>query len=154
MLAREVKTIADAIALVEARHLTHVKVAVSDMDGILRGKYISKDKFISSLKSGLPFCDVVLGWDLNDQLYDNVKYTGWHTAYPDVQVKLLPHTCRDLPLEPGTDGDMLFFLGEFGGSLATKSRDHLFDMLGLAYDADDAAFNPNYDEPLVRVVCR
>ena len=115
MQAREVKTIEDAIALAEARNLTHVKVAVSDIDGILRGKYMSKDKFISSLKSGLSFCNVVLGWDSNDQLYDNVQYTGWHTAYPDAQVRLLPHTCRDIPFESGADGDMLFFLGEFVG---------------------------------------
>jgi glutamine synthetase len=37
---------------------------------------------------------VVLGWDSNDQLYDNVKFTGWHTAYPDAMVRLLP---GDLP---------------------------------------------------------
>lgn len=115
MQARNVKTIEDAIALVEARRLTHVKMAVSDIDGILRGKYLSKDKFVSSLKSGISFCNVVLGWDSNDQLYDNVAYTGWHTAYPDAEVRLLPETCRDLPLEPGADGDMLFFLGEFTG---------------------------------------
>jgi glutamine synthetase len=36
------------------------------------------------------FCDVVLGWDSNDQLYDNVTYTGWHTAYPDANVRILP----------------------------------------------------------------
>ena len=116
MQAREVKTTQDALALVEARGLTHVKVAVSDMDGVLRGKYISKEKFISSLNGGLSFCDVVLGWDSNDQLYDNVKFTGWHTAYPDAQVRLLPHTCRDVPFESGASGDMLFFLGEFSGT--------------------------------------
>jgi glutamine synthetase len=116
MHAREVKTITDAIALVEARCLSHVKVAVSDMDGVLRGKYMSKEKFISSLKSGLSFCNVVLGWDSNDQLYDNVQYTGWHTAYPDAQVRLLAHTCRDIPFEPDADGGMLFFLGEFSGT--------------------------------------
>jgi glutamine synthetase len=41
---------------------------------------------------------VVLGWDSNDQLYDNVKVTGWHAAYPDA-VRLLPETTRLLPLE-------------------------------------------------------
>ena len=59
----------------------------------------------------MSFCNVVLGWDAHDQLYDNVAYTGWHTAYPDAQVRLLPETCRDLPMEPGEGGDMLFFLG-------------------------------------------
>ncbi len=115
MQARTVKSVEDAIALVESRKLSHVKIGVSDIDGILRGKYLSKEKFLSCLKGGLSFCNVVLGWDLNDQLYDNVKYTGWHTAYPDAQVRLLPGTCRDLPLEPGAGGDMLFFLGEFAG---------------------------------------
>jgi glutamine synthetase len=52
---------------------------------------------------------VVLGWDSNDQLYDNVTYTGWHTAYPDAAVRIVPETCRDLPSEPGG----LFFLCEF-----------------------------------------
>ena len=44
-------------------------------------------------------CDVVLGWDSNDQLYDNVHVTGWHTGYPDAQVRLLPETMRLLPME-------------------------------------------------------
>lgn len=115
MKAREANTIEDLIELLEARRLTHVKVAVSDIDGILRGKYLSKEKFISCLKGGLSMCNVVLGWDSQDQLYDNVQYTGWHSAYPDAQVRLLPHTCRDLPFEPTEGGDMLFVLGEFAG---------------------------------------
>ena len=89
--------------------MTHVKVGVFDMDGILRGKYMSKSKFFSSLEGGFGFCDVVLGWDSDDQLYDNVTYTGWHTGYPDAPVRVVPSTCRALPFE----GDMLFFLGEF-----------------------------------------
>jgi glutamine synthetase len=75
----------------------------------MRGKYMAKTKFFSALEKGFGFCDVVLGWDSNDQLYDNVTYTGWHTAYPDAPVRVLPETCRDVPLE----GDMLFFLAEF-----------------------------------------
>jgi glutamine synthetase len=139
MQAREVKTVEDAIALVEARKLTHVKVGVSDIDGILRGKYLSKEKFIACLKGELSFCNVVLGWDLNDQLYDNVKYTGWHTAYPDAQVRLLPHTCRDLPFEAGPDGPMLFFLGEFIGDAETVCpRAALRRMLAKA---DDMGFD-------------
>jgi len=106
---RSVKTIADARAIVEARNLAHVKVGVIDIDGILRGKYISRAKFLSALDNGYGFCDVVLGWDCQDQLYDNVKYTGWHTGYPDAPVRVLPDTCRALPLEDNG----LFFLSEF-----------------------------------------
>ncbi|MBW8183942.1 glutamine synthetase family protein [Shewanella nanhaiensis] len=109
MEAREVKSIADAIAIIEERGLTHVKVGVFDNDGVMRGKYMSKAKFIASLEKGFAFCDVVLGWDVKDQLYDNAKYTGWHTGYPDAPVRILPHTCRDVIGEEG----MLLFIAEF-----------------------------------------
>ena len=109
MEPRQVKTAADARAIVAERGVPHVKVGVFDVDGIMRGKYISREKFLSALDSGFGFCDVVLGWDCQDQLYDNVKYTGWHTGYPDAPVRVLPDSCRELPFEDGG----LFFLGEF-----------------------------------------
>ncbi len=111
MEARQVKTTADARETVNARGLSHVKVGVFDIDGILRGKYMSREKFLSALDKGFGFCDVVLGWDSNDQLYDNAKYTGWHTGYPDAPVHILPESCREIPFEP----DTLFFLAEFSG---------------------------------------
>jgi glutamine synthetase len=109
MEPRQVRSAADARALVAERDVKHVKVGVFDVDGIMRGKYISREKFLSALDGGFGFCDVVLGWDCQDQLYDNVKYTGWHTGYPDAPVRLLPDSCRVLPFED----DGLFFLGEF-----------------------------------------
>ena len=104
-----VKTAADARHIVEQRALSHIKVGVVDMDGVLRGKYLAKEKFFSALDHGFGFCDVVLGWDSNDQLYDNTSFTGWHTAYPDANCRILPTSCRALPLED----DGLFFLCEF-----------------------------------------
>ena len=109
MEAKNVKDIHQARQIVEERGLSHVKVGVFDMDGVMRGKYMAKEKFLSALEKEFGFCDVVLGWDVQDRLYDNVTYTGWHTGYPDVSVRILPESCRELPLE----GDMLFFLGEF-----------------------------------------
>ncbi|MDH3413308.1 MAG: glutamine synthetase [Gammaproteobacteria bacterium] len=109
MEARDVKSEEDARAIVEERALSHVKVGVFDMDGILRGKYIAREKFLSALENGFGFCDVLLGWDSQDQLYDNVSFTGWHSGYPDASVRLLPDSCRDLPFEDNG----LFFLGEF-----------------------------------------
>lgn len=111
MKPEQVKTAAQARAIVTERGLTHVKVGVFDVDGILRGKYMAREKFFSALDKGFGFCDVVLGWDSNDQLYDNVRFTGWHTAYPDAAVRILPQTCRAVPFE----GNMLLFLAEFDG---------------------------------------
>ncbi len=136
----DVRTAADARAIVEQRKLSHVKLGVFDVDGILRGKYLARDKFFSALESGFGFCDVVLGWDSNDQLYDNARFTGWHTAYPDAQVRIVPSTCRALPLE----GEMLFFLGEFSGAAeAVCPRGTLRRVLeradALGYQASAAA---------------
>ncbi|HEY2684955.1 MAG TPA: glutamine synthetase [Steroidobacteraceae bacterium] len=101
----------DLEKFLKERDIDHIKVGVFDMDGILRGKYLHKDKFLGGLKKNLGFCDVILGWDSNDQLYDNTKFTGWHTAYPDAMVRIVPETQRDIPFEPKTT----FFLAEFAG---------------------------------------
>ncbi len=85
---REVRTIEDAKRIVEERQLTHVKVGLFDIDGVMLGKYMRRNKFFSALEHGFAFCDVILGWDSKDKLYDNVKYTGWHTGYPDAQCEL------------------------------------------------------------------
>jgi len=140
MDARDVKTAADARAIVEMRGLSHVKVGVFDADGILRGKYMGRDKFFSALDKGFGFCDVVLGWDSSDQLYDNVKFTGWHTAYPDANVRIVPSSCRDLPDE----GQMVLFLAEFEGEAeAICPRGVLRRVLkraeGLGYGVNAAA---------------
>ncbi|MFC6670269.1 glutamine synthetase family protein [Marinobacterium aestuariivivens] len=138
MNPRDVRTIADARQIVEERGLSDVKVGLYDVDGVMRGKYMCKEKFFSALESGFAFCDVVLGWDSNDQLYENVgvKYTGWHTAYPDAPVRVLPHSCRDVPFEP----DMLLFLCEFDGAAASICPRNVLQRVlqraeGLGFDA-------------------
>ena len=85
-----------------------VKIAFTDIDGVLRGKYVSTEKFLSTVKGGAGFCDVIFGWDAADLSYDNVKYTGWHTGYPDAPARIDLATFRKIPWE----GDVPFFLGD------------------------------------------
>ena len=85
-----------------------VKIAYSDIDGILRGKYISSEKFLSLQQGSTTFCDVAFGWDANDVAYDNGQYTGWHTGYPDAPTRIDFATFRKIPWE----NDLPFFLGE------------------------------------------
>ncbi|QNL50637.1 glutamine synthetase [Olivibacter sp. SDN3] len=94
-----------------------VKLAAADIDGILRGKYLSVEKFNASLKDNLGFCDVVFGWDSNDLAYENTPFTGWHTGYPDMPLKLDLNTFRKIPWEQ----DVPFFLGEFSAADGTPS---------------------------------
>lgn len=109
MKPSNVSTLEEARAIVEERNLTHVKVGVVDMDGIIRGKYLSREKFFAALEGGINFADVIFGWDNSDKLYTEGKFTGWHTGFPDAEARIVPSTCRSVPDE----GDMLFFLAEF-----------------------------------------
>lgn len=47
----------------------NVKVAGSDIDGILRGKLMAKKKFCSIAAKGFGFCGVLFNWDMHDLSY-------------------------------------------------------------------------------------
>ncbi len=98
-----------AVAAVRRSGSGKVKVAVADLDGVLRGKYLHRDKFLGAVESGFGFCDVVLGWDSHDACYDNTKLVGWHHGYPDATARVALETHRNVPW----DGGVPFFLGEF-----------------------------------------
>lgn len=116
-----------------------VKVAIVDIDGILRGKYIHIDKFHSVVEDGFGFCNVVFGWDCADVCYDNSNYTGWHSGYPDALVKLDLDSYRTIPWE----NDVPFFLGQLvdannkPASICPKSllAKVIRDLAGLGYQA-------------------
>jgi glutamine synthetase len=92
----------------ESHPSQRVKIAYSDIDGILRGKYISVEKFRSVATGSSSFCDVIFGWDAADQAYDRGSFTGWHTGYPDAPTQLDLKTFRQIPWED----NIPFFLGE------------------------------------------
>jgi len=102
-----------ALAAVQKSGAPKVKVAVTDIDGVLRGKYLHRDKFLGAAEpypaGGFGFCDVVLGWDMMDTCYDNTTVTGWQHGFPDALARLDLNTARHVPW----DGGVPFFLGEF-----------------------------------------
>jgi glutamine synthetase len=108
-----------ALKAVEKNGAQKVKVAVSDIDGILRGKYLHIDKFKGAAEpypaGGFGFCDVVFGWDSSDQCYDNTSVTGWQHGFPDALARLDLDTARNVPW----DNNVPFFLGEFINSDGT-----------------------------------
>lgn len=116
MTPRKASTVASehaAVAAIRSSGAQRVKVAVSDIDGVLRGKYLHRDKFLGvaepSPKGGFGFCDVVLGWDMMDACYDNTTITGWQHGFPDAHARLDMNTARHVPWDDGVP----FFLGEF-----------------------------------------
>jgi glutamine synthetase len=120
-----------------------VKIAFADIDGVLRGKYISAEKFLSICESTTGFCDVVFGWDAADVAYDDVRYTGWHTGYPDCPAQVDLTTFRKIPWE----NDVPFFLGDFLDAAGEPSpvcpRQLLKKVLA---DAENMGYTPYFSQ--------
>ena len=90
------------IEMLEQHGIGKVRLAGCDLDGVLRGKYVSLQKFAKAAESGFGFCDVLFGWDVEDKVYDFPSVTGWHTGFPDMLAKIDLDTFRLHPWEPGT----------------------------------------------------
>ncbi|KAH6894970.1 glutamine synthetase [Coprinopsis sp. MPI-PUGE-AT-0042] len=75
-----------------------VKVAV---DGVLRGKFMSKDKFLSAAASeGFGFCSVIFAWDIHDSVYSReLLISNKDNGYRDILASIDLSTYRRIPWE-------------------------------------------------------
>ncbi len=115
----------------KANGITKAKVALADIDGILRGKYMHIDKLESAAKNGFGFCSVVAGWDCSDSVYDNSSFSGLHNGYPDFDATIDLGTERAIPWENHTP----FFLAEFKDEKSPCPRLLLRRVIRQAEDA-------------------
>ena len=89
---------------------TKVKLAGIDVDGILRGKLISKKKFLGVAKEGFGFCSVIFGWDMHDQTYfRELKISNAENGYHDLIAVPDLSSFRRIPWEDNVP----FFLVSF-----------------------------------------
>ena len=140
----EIDTLESLERHVEAAGIRHFKIGVFDIDGIFRGKYVNREKFFASADKGLGFCDVVLGWDSQDQLYDEPTVSGWHTGYRDAPVRLDLSSARQSPFEDDTLLMLGNFVGDYAGvcprSLLQRAVDKATSMGLIPYSAAEYEF--------------
>jgi glutamine synthetase len=87
-----------------------VKLAGIDVDGQLRGKLVSKKKFLSIAKEGFGFCSVIFGWDMHDQTYfRELKISNKENGYHDIVAIPDLSSFRRIPWEDNVP----FFLVSF-----------------------------------------
>ncbi|KAJ7174009.1 hypothetical protein C8R43DRAFT_1057990 [Mycena crocata] len=88
-----------------------VKVAGVDVDGVLRGKFMSKEKFLSAASSdGFGFCSVIFGWDIHDAVYSReLLISNKANGYRDIIASIDLSTYRRIPWE----NNVPFFLVSF-----------------------------------------
>ncbi|PPK88107.1 glutamine synthetase [Neolewinella xylanilytica] len=83
-----------------------VKVGVTDLDGVLRAKYLSAEKLLNAVDKGFGFCNVIFGWDIADAVYPEPLPDP---GFADASARIDTHTLRSVPWEEGIP----FFLGDF-----------------------------------------
>ena len=90
---------------------TKVKVAGIDVDGMLRGKLISKKKFLSIATDGFGFCSVIFGWDMHDQTYfKELKISNKENGYRDIIAVPDLSSFRRIPWEDNVPFFLVSFL--------------------------------------------
>lgn len=96
---------------------TRIKVAGIDVDGILRGKIMSKTKFFSAVKNnGFGFCSVTFGWDCHDKTYEMTSaISNTENGFQDINAKVDLASFRRIPWELSSDNEkgQPFFLLTF-----------------------------------------
>ncbi|MCH8849920.1 MAG: glutamine synthetase [Chloroflexi bacterium] len=113
-----------------------VKVGGADMDGVLRGKRILRDSFVEGCRNGgFPQCDVIFGWDIQEQLIDGVGVGGADTGFADIVMQPDLATLRLVPWEERTAAVLCDYAHEDGRPVAVSPRQVLRRVIARAEDA-------------------
>lgn len=101
-----------------------VKLAGMDVDGILRGKLVSKKKFLSIAADGFGFCSVIFGWDMHDAMYTKeLLISNSENGYRDLIAIPDLHSFRRIPWENNVPFFLVsFFDPDTGKSLSADPR--------------------------------
>ncbi len=99
MSPEEVRNSNDLRQLIESRDVEYVTVALPDMQGLLRGKYMSRGKFLGALESGFGMPPVIYALDPTDAILEIPGLSDDSSGFPDGVVRILPETLREIPWE-------------------------------------------------------
>ncbi len=130
---------------------THVQVGLVDLDGIIRGKFLERNKFEKLKKDGGSFCSVVFAWDSRDELYEN-SYSGWFNGYPDDKIRVVnndqPYITADgnefylLEFDDGGDGSQIC-PSRLANKVSKKAQEQGFTIKG-GFEYEVYAFDETF----------
>jgi len=91
-----------------------IRVSGIDIDGVMRGKIMSKSKFLSicnSSSAAFGFCSVIFGWDIHDTPYpQELAISNKANGYGDILARIDYSTFRRLPFEDNIPLFLVTFL--------------------------------------------
>ena len=113
----------DSIArVIEDNRVRTVKIGGADLDGVYRGKRVSAQQFLASAADGFPQCDVLFGWDIQDEVIGSLPYSNWETGFGDIIMKPDLDTFAVVPWEEGSASVVCDFYTEHGDPLPIAPR--------------------------------
>ncbi|MYH70512.1 MAG: glutamine synthetase [Gammaproteobacteria bacterium] len=109
--------------LLHENDIDTIKLGMVDIDGLWRGKRVTVDYFLNSIiPKGAHICDIIFGWDIQDKLIQGLKFTGWHTGYPDVFLVPDISTIAIVPWEERTASVICDVVDANGNPVAISPR--------------------------------
>jgi glutamine synthetase len=115
--------VSEIIRLMDSHHIEVVKVGAADIDGVYRGKRVTRDHFLSLCQGeGIPQCDVVFGWDIQEEVIGDLPYSSWAGGFRDILMRPDPSTFAVVPWEPGAASVVCDFFTEDGEPFPVSPR--------------------------------
>lgn len=108
------------LKLVESRKVARAYVAVCDLQGQLRGKSVSRDKFLAFLDRGFPSTPILAAADFTDVIHP-VAINDAATRMGEGLARVIPESCREIPWE-AADRNLLFLAEMADDSAAIDPR--------------------------------
>jgi glutamine synthetase len=75
--------LAEVKRIIEEGNVEYIKVGVPDIEGVFRGKRVTAPFFLSSLEDGFAQSDVILGWDIQENVLPNLKVSNIERGFGD-----------------------------------------------------------------------
>ena len=103
----------DVLRLLDTHEASHVQIGYTDHSGQLRGKLISRNRFIGALDNGVPITRNLAAVDFSDVIYPIKGLIVDGGGFGDSVARVVVESCRQIPWAP--KGRNLFFLIEHSG---------------------------------------
>lgn len=88
--------------IIEEKGIRTIEVVHPDTLGILGGKMIPTKSFLKNYEDGFGICRASLGWDIQGNLFEGLEISDFKSGCPDVIVKPILSTFREIPWRKGS----------------------------------------------------
>jgi len=119
--------------IIEEKGIHTVQVIHADTLGILGGKMVPTKSFLKNYDSGFGVCRASQGWDIQGNLFEGLEITDFRTGCPDVIVKPILSTFREIPWRKGS----AFVFGELyeeNGEIFKLAPREILKQLVISYE--------------------